>query len=184
MLVASVVFVIILVVTVAGMMAYYSPNMRSQSDQINSQQSQIKNLQDQINQLSTKNSDLSIGDNTEISMLQNELSTANGINNLQDSTVWLNDFTVNQDRSAGMWYQYTASYAGYITATVLSSTTSNQYVQVTWTSNGIDYSNKITVGASGTAIFPVLPSSNVVVTFGNTNLLNGATATVSVTYTY
>jgi hypothetical protein len=60
---------------------------------------------------------------------------------------------------------------------------SNTYVEVIWSSHGIDYSNKITIGTSGTAYFPVLPS-NVEVRVGNTNLINGATETVTVTYYY
>jgi Flp pilus assembly protein TadG len=83
-----------------------------------------------------------------------------------------------------MLYQWTANYAGYIIVNVQSSTTSNQYIQVTWTSNGINYSNKITVGDTGTAVFPVLPANNVQITIANTNLLNGATATVNITYIY
>jgi hypothetical protein len=166
-----------MVLATVGAVAYYSPIVSSQQDQINSLNNQgtaqLSSLNAQITQLQG-----------EVSDLQNKLSDSYGVSGLEMSTVWLSDVTVNQDVGAGVWYQYTATYAGYITVNIQTSTTSNQYVQVTWTSNGVNYSNKVTVGTMGTAVFPVLPSSNVKVTIGNTNLLNGATATVSITYTY
>jgi len=173
-----------MVIATIGAIAYYSPIVNNQQNQINSLNNQgdarLNSLNSQITQLQSEISNLQ----SQLLDTQKQLSDANNINGLHMTEVWLKDKTVNQDRGAGMWYQYTADYAGYITVNIQSSTTSNQYVQVTWTSNGIDYSNKITVGNLGTAVFPVLPSNDVKVTIGNTNLLNGATATVTITYTY
>jgi hypothetical protein len=166
-----------MVIVVIGTIAYYSPIVSSQQDQISS-------LQNQVNQLNSQSGSQYQQSQSEISSLQSQLSDANGINGLHESTIWLNDATVNQDVGAGIYYVYTATYAGYVTVNVQSSTTSNQYVQVTWTSNGVNYSNKITVGNIGTAVFPVLPSANVKIIIGNSNLLNGATATVTITYIY
>lgn len=166
-----------------GAVAYYSPIVNNQQDQISNQQNQIKNLQDQVSRFGNQDSQ-NQGLQSQINDLQNQLSDANNINSLHMTEVWFKDKVVNQDRGAGMWYEWTAEYAGYITVNVQSSTTSNQYVQVTWTSNGVNYDNKITIGNVGTAVFPVLPSDKVRVTIANTNLLNGATATVTITYTY
>ncbi len=112
-----------------------------------------------------------------------DYNSLSSIANLQASTTWLNDETVNQDRGSYTYYTYTASHAGYVSVQIISSTTSNQYVEAVWSASGVSYDKQITVGTSGTAVFPVLPSS-VQIRIGNTNLLNGATATVTITYVY
>jgi hypothetical protein len=121
---------------------------------------------------------------SQLSSTQSQLSSANAIANLQSSSTWLSSATVNQDRGSYYSYTYSAGYAGYVSVYIQSSTTSNQYVEAIWSSNGVDYDKSITTGTSGTAVFPVLPSSNIQIRIGNTNLLNGATATVTITYYY
>jgi hypothetical protein len=168
-----------MIIATIGAIAYYSPIVSSQQDQIG-------NLQTQVSRLTNQNTNQYAQLQSEVSSLQSQLSDANGINGLHMSTTWLSLATVNQNVGSAVYYQYTADYAGYITVNVQTSTTSNQYVQATWTSQNyrVDYSNKITVGNSGTAMFPVLPSADIRIYIGNTNLLNGATATVTITYTY
>jgi hypothetical protein len=91
---------------------------------------------------------------------------------------------VNQPARGYYFWIFSASYAGYIVVTVHPSTTSSTYVRVIWSSHGVDYDNTANVGAGGTAVFPVLPCSRVEIMVGNTNLLSGATQTVSITYRY
>jgi predicted PurR-regulated permease PerM len=124
-------------------------------------------------------------DNT-ISSLNSQVSDITSTLNLGKSTVWVNDETLNQPSgSYTNWSPaFSTSYAGYISVQVHTSTTSNTYVRVIYTSHGVNYDNQIGVGTGGTAVFPVLPSSSVDVRIGNSNWLNGATETVTITYHY
>ena len=124
-------------------------------------------------------------DNT-ISSLNSQVSDITSTLNLGKSTVWVNDETLNQPSgSYTNWSPaFSTSYAGYISVQVHTSTTSNTYVRVIYTSHGVYYDNQIGVGTGGTAVFPILPSSSIDVRIGNSNWLNGATETVTITYYY
>ncbi|MGB8781015.1 MAG: hypothetical protein WCD81_10260 [Candidatus Bathyarchaeia archaeon] len=107
--------------------------------------------------------------------------------NLADSTIWVDDQTVSEP-AGGLgiaWndWTYSASYAGYVTIDVLSSTT-GAWTHVVYSAYGVDYNVEINVGTGGTAYFPVLPSSSITVGVGNGNLSGGATQTVTITYHY
>jgi len=105
--------------------------------------------------------------------------------NLQRTTTWVNAQTVSQGAHSYTYWSFSTSYAGYVTVTVFSSTTSNTWIEITGTSsNGITYdSGPIRVGYGGTVSYPVLPGT-VQVDVGNSNFINGATETVTITYTY
>jgi hypothetical protein len=109
------------------------------------------------------------------------------IANLALSTVWVNDQTVSQP-AGGIGVSYTswtesASYAGYVSVWVQSSSVSGTHVRVIYSSNGVNFDQEIVVSVGGTAVFPILPSS-VQVEVGNANLSGGATETVTITYHY
>jgi hypothetical protein len=128
----------------------------------NSLSSQNTNLQDQVNGLT------------------NTLSLGN-------STIWVNDKTVSEP-AGGLgiaWSDWTfsASYAGYVSIYV-SSATVGAWTHVIYTSHGVSYNVQTNVGTSGTAYFPILPSSSITVGVGNGNLNSGATQTVTITYDY
>lgn len=123
-----------------------------------------------------------------IVVMVTSLSVINDLNsnlNLDESTVWVNNMTLKQpanfytDWSPG----FSASYCGYVSAQVTSNTSST-YVRVIYTSHGVIYDNQISAGSDGTVAFPVLPCNNIEVRVGNTNLLDGASITVTVTYHY
>jgi len=120
----------------------------------------------------------------QITSLQSQVNNLNNIVNLAGSTIWVNSQTISQPASSYTYWTASASYAGYISVYVQSSTTTNTYVEVVWSAYGVSYDNTITIGVSGTAVFPVLPASNIQIRVGNTNLINGATETVTVTYHY
>jgi len=110
----------------------------------------------------------------------NELTS---IVRLEKSTVLVNNQTISQPAYSYTYFTFSVSYPGYISVEILTSTTSNTYVRAIWSSYGVNYDQSITVGTSGTAVFPVLPS-NVEIRIGNSNLLSGATETVTITYYY
>jgi predicted PurR-regulated permease PerM len=124
------------------------------------------------------------GKDDTIASLQNQVSDLNSIINLEKSTVWVNDQTVSQPASSYTYWTVSADYAGYISVQVQTSTTTNTYVRVIWSAYGVNYDHQITVGTSGTAVFPVLPCSNIEIRVGNSNIVNGATETVTITYHY
>lgn len=108
----------------------------------------------------------------------------NNIINLQDSTVWVNDQTVSQPASSYTVWTVSATYAGYVSVLVQSSTVAGTHVEAIYSSNGVNFNQEITVNAGDTATFPILPSSSIQIGVGNGSILNGATETVTVTYHY
>jgi len=136
-------------------------------------------------------------DNT-ITSLNSQITEKDNIISLKNSTVWVNNQTVSQYIGPGGFHWWTswtfsAGYAGYVSVNVTSSTTNNTYAQVIWCStpspntypHGISYDSGLRmVGTSGTAYFPILPSSSIEIRVGNTNPLSGATETVTITYHY
>jgi hypothetical protein len=128
--------------------------------------------------------------NNAIISLESAANLANAISNFTVSEVWIKNQTVSQPAgSYTTWSPESAIYAGYVAITVSSSTTSSTYANVTYSANGVkglnfNYNNQTNVGSSGTAYFPVLPSSNIAVGVGNGNSIGNATETVTITYYY
>ena len=121
--------------------------------------------------------------NTEHNTLKDERDYLSDIALLKKSAVFIEHETANQPANSYTQWQVSNSYAGYISVYVESSTTSNTYVRVIYSKYGVDYDETITVGTSGTAVFPALPTT-ISVRVGNTNLINGATETVTAVYFY
>jgi len=121
--------------------------------------------------------------NTQIASLQNQISALNDIGNLSVSTFWVNNQTISQPAGSYTTWTRSASYAGYVSIQV-SSSTSSTYSNVTYSSHGVNYNTQTNVGISGIAYFPILPSSNITVTIGNGLAIGNATETVTITYYY
>ena len=109
---------------------------------------------------------------------------------LENETTLVSDYTVNQPAGSASALTFNIPYAGYIEVMVLSSTTTNTYVEISGTyspswaapNTGWTYSSgRISVGTSGTVFFPVVPGT-VTVAVGNTNAFSGATETVTIVY--
>jgi hypothetical protein len=131
-----------------------------------------------------------------VSGKDNTIANLNDIVNLANSTVWTSNDIMNQSASSySHWVvgrssytfmdpAFSACYPRYISVWVQTSTTANTYVRVIWSAYGISYDNTTIVGTSGTAVFPVLPCLTVEIRVGNTNLVDNATETVTITYYY
>lgn len=122
--------------------------------------------------------------NEQYTNLQNQVTDLNDTVNLAKSIVWVNDQTISQPAHSYTGWTFSANYAGYVSVWVQTSTTTNTYVRVIWSAYGINYDQQITVGTGGTAVFPILPCSDIEIRVGNVNLLTGATETVTITYYY
>jgi hypothetical protein len=166
---------IILIAGIGGVMAYYTTIINNKNTEYGNYASDHSHTNSEYDSL-----------NNQKTSLQNQVNDLTSTLNLGKSTVWVNDKTLNQPAgSYTNWSPaFSTSYAGYISVQVHTSTTSNTYVRVIYTSHGVYYDSQIGVGTGGTAVFPILPSSSIDVRIGNSNWLNGATETVTITYYY
>lgn len=161
------------------------------TSQLISTNASIKTIQDYYNSLiyvySTDSHDFSVElttANNQIANLQNQISALNAIGNLTVSTVWVNNQTLSQQAGGFTTWSESADYAGYVSIQISSSTSANTYTNVTYSSHGINYNAQINVGTNGTANFPILPSSNIIVAVGNGLSSGSATENVTITYYY
>jgi hypothetical protein len=124
--------------------------------------------------------------------LQKEVNNLTDVMNLQESTVWVKEDKVDitptpVGEGKTLTYVENASFAGYVSVQVSSQY--NVVVEVSYLSHGVSYDDALIVSKSGTATFPVLPSSNisfyVYVTFEAGIVISGPLyATVTITYYY
>jgi hypothetical protein len=147
------------------------------------------NLQSQYYNMSSEKYWLQIwlnGNKSQIDTLNTQIDNLNSMLNLEKPCIWVNHETISEPASSYITWtpSFSASYAGYVSVNVETSSSTTTYVQVTYTSHGINYDNRIVVGTSGIAYFPILPSSNIEIRIGNTNLITGHTQTVTITYYY
>nr|WP_011264485.1 hypothetical protein [Sulfolobus neozealandicus]CAH89331.1 hypothetical protein [Sulfolobus neozealandicus] len=166
----------------AALPYYYATFTKSQSNTINNlataqssnSGSSCYNLESEVQSLEN-----------EVQTLQGEVQNYQNIVNLQNSdTLWQN-YPAQEGPGGSFEFYFTANYAGYVIVDVVSSSTSNTWVQIEINnpSTGTIESQQYTVGYSGTVYFPVLPGT-VYIYIGNSNLINGASQTVTITYVY
>jgi hypothetical protein len=124
-----------------------------------------------------------------ISSLNSQVSDLNNVLYLGNSTVWVDHQMVSQSSSNYTSWNFHALYAGIIVVHYTSSTL-NTYVQVIYyyqmplhPDYSINYNQQIGEGYGGVATFPIVPS-NIEIRVGNTNTVDNATETVTVTYYY
>jgi cell division protein FtsB len=176
----AIALVLVCIVVSAGLvavLAVYLPMVDDLNSQIAERDADLANFTAQIGSL-----------HAQVASLQNSLDVSNStIENLQDGVETLNAQVQNylsliyMNMSAYLFsnepislnastyapvFQQTLDYAGYVGVSV-QSTSNTTYVQVVYSSFKVNYSQNVTVGASGTAYFPVLPG-NVEIRVGNT----------------
>jgi len=120
------------------------------------------------------------------------------IANLGMYTDWLYSPNVIVLANSYTDWTFSASYAGYVSVYVKTRNISamaftdvatpieaNAYVRVIYSAYGVQYDNRVNVGTEGTAVFPILPCSNIEIRVGNTNSYGlNFSATVTITYHY
>ena len=116
--------------------------------------------------------------------------------NLSKSVVWANQLSVSQSANSYSSLTFNATYAGYVSIYVESGEIwvftdvpilieVYAYVRVIYSAYGVHYDNQVNVGTAGTAVFPVLPCSNIEIRIGNINTnLYGLDASERVTIVY
>ena len=153
--------VLVAVLVVSNIITYL--NFTSQIDHLTSETS---DLQIQVNSLNADNNDLL------------------AIVNLTKVSILVNNETIGQEANTYTSWTFSIQYAGYLSVTVHSSSTTSTYVQVVYNYDSVIFNHVISIGSAGTASFPILPSDELEVRVGNTNFIDSANQTVTVTYYY
>ena len=157
---------IILITGIGGVMAYYTMQINNNYSAYNDEVNTYNNY---VNDHHHNDSDYSFYYNSA---------------NLFISTGWAYDQTVSQPASSYTVWNFSASYAGYVSVWVRFSNVSGTNVRVSYSSNGVNFSQEKVVNAGDTANFPILPSPSIQVEVGNSNLVGGAIETVTIAYYY
>lgn len=182
---------------IASLQTQISSDRSSISDlqnQLQGNASEIQTLEAKVQSLQAEVQNRQGQITSDQASLESLITELMAISDLQVSETWLPGLSVSQP--AGGYTHWTETevcpegyitdcvvYPGYIVMAVRSNS-SNTYAEVQWDAFNASYSQKIAVGKSGTAVFPVLPTSTVTVGVGNTNAYGGAAELVSVTYVY
>jgi hypothetical protein len=176
----------IICIILIALTAYFTVTGISARDSYNNLQNQKKQLQTWLDGNETLLSQIQVNNTN----LQNQVNNFTDIVNLGKSTVWVSGGTVNLwdgDLGNNPEYVENVPYAGCVAVYVSSPYCNETTVKVTYSSQGLNYTNSINLGTGGTALFPVLPSSStqICLFFPTIYVLTGPIdATVTITYYY
>lgn len=193
--IALAIICVILAASLVGVIAFYQPTTTNLQSQIAEKDNTISSLQQQIDYLQATTPNASVY-MQQIVYLEQELSSMNdtltsayenmyyyeNLTRLQASRILI----YQQQATIGnnTWvdaYNSVLEYAGYIVVQA-TSTTNSTYVETLYSSYGVNFDQNVTLGMSGTAVFPVLPGT-VEVRIGNLDQTS-AVVTVTVSYHY
>jgi len=184
---------IILAAGLVGSIAVYMPMVNNLQSQIAERDNMISSLNSTISSLNRTNqvyqnaiSQLSVNQSameSEIATLTNNTAYLINITQLRVYGLLVYNQALNQAANANTTiFTNVIYYAGYVTVAVQSNSTTT-YVELAYSSFGVNYDSRMTVGTSGTAVFPVLPAT-IEIRVGNTEAVDNVTATVTATYYY
>ena len=194
--IALAIICVILAASLVGVIAIYKPNdsqaqLAAKDSTISSLQEKITALELQLSytanastyvmQIAYLNQQLSALNDT-LTTTYADLSSLEDILQLQASGTLYNDNFIQDANTSTTVYSSQLDYAGYIVvqATATANTT---YAEVIYSYAGTNFDYNQTLGTSGTALFPVLPST-VAIKIGNTNQTATNSITATVTYIY
>ena len=190
--IALAVVCIVLAASLVAVFAVYQPTtlqgqLNDKKKEVTSLQAQIASLTAQFNSNATSYQNQITSLNTQLASLTDQLNSASA--QLSDAADIMN-MTASRtlvDNAAKTFTNYTdvftnsIPYPGYVVVQATSNSTST-YAQVFYSAFGVNYNQNVTVGKSGTAAFPVLPTSTTI-RIGASDL-TAVNATVTVTYHY
>jgi uncharacterized coiled-coil protein SlyX len=186
---------IVLAAGLVGTIVVYAPKASDLQSQIATKDSTIASLNSTVSSLTSQISSL----NSQISTLNSQVvslqSTLNETNNalasyvailgLSQSSALVQNFPVTQEANSTtlLWNDY-ITYAGYVVVQ-LTSSSNTTYAGVVYALpvTGENFDFNVTLGTSGTAVFPVLPGL-IAVGIGNMELVDSVNATVTAVYYY
>lgn len=195
--IALVLVCIVLSAGLVSVIAVYLPMVNDLESQVAERDTNIAALTSQVTTLTSQVTSL----NAQLLLLQGEInSTKQGIETLNSqiesylNILYLNaseylilgqPFTQNASEYSVI-FQDLLDYAGYVGVSTQSSSNTT-YVQLLYSSHGVNYDHNVTVATSGTAYFPVLPGpGGVEIRVGNTDIYSGdsVNGTVAAVYYY
>lgn len=187
--IALVVVCVVLAASLVGFIAI-NPAANSLQSQLNDKDSLITNLQTQVanltSQLSSADSDKTTlqtqvtSIDTELNNLTAQLNSAQSILTMQSSEAIISS-AAETTANYTVAFDNTVPYSGYVVVQATSNSTTT-YVQTIYGVSGVNYNQNVTVGKSGTAAFPVLPTT-LEIRVGTTDKIADA-ITVTITYYY
>jgi hypothetical protein len=190
--IALAVVCVVLAASLVGIVAIYLPGQLAEKDNtISSLQAQIDALENQllnnvnattyVTQIAYLNSQLSDLNET-LTYAYSTLATLQKITQLGSSEVWYQNSFTQDANATTLIGTAEVSYAGYVVvqATASANTT---FAEAVYSFGGIDFDFNQTIGASGTALFPVLPGS-VEIKIGNVNQNDSNNVTATITHYY
>jgi len=119
--------------------------------------------------------------NSEYDALQSKLDDIAFLNR---TDVWLNNDTRYILQANTITPTFSADYAGYISVSFTTATVlNNAFVEVSYSSKGVDYDNRVRINGNSTEVFPVLPSI-VTVAIGNLDYVQSYTCYLTIIYHY
>jgi uncharacterized coiled-coil protein SlyX len=184
---------IILAAGLVGAIAVYMPMVSNLESQIAEKNSTISSLNSQVASLNSQVASLQADIEQINSTIEDYKEAQDAFNSQAEyyiSILSLNEsdylfaphsFTQNANTSDAV-YNDNIGYAGCVSVAVESSSNTT-YVQVVYSSYGVNYDQNVTVGTGGTAVFPVLPGE-IWIGIGNTELVDDVTGTVTAIYRY
>ena len=194
--IALAIICVILAASLVGVIAVYQPTNTNLQSQIADKDTTISSLNQTISNLQAQLS-TTTNNAEQIAYLEQELSDLNDTLTSAYETVYYYENVTALKAGAYLVYQQQAtignntwadaynnalSYAGYIVVQA-TSTSNTTYAETLYSSYGVNFDQNVTLGTSGTAYFPVLPST-VEVRIGNLDQTSSATVTVTLTYYY
>ena len=201
--VALAVVCVVLAAGFVGLIVLYSPSNQANPDQqatidhLNEQlanfianQTDVTPYVQQIAQLRTQLQQYQDQptDNDTITALQQEITNYEQLLALAKTGALYGTSTFTQNpNTVTQIFSGTTNYAGYVVVQA-TSTANSTYAQAQFTFGGIAYSYNQTIGLSGTAVLPVLPSTQdntFIVSIGNTQTdITNNTVTATATFYY
>jgi flagellar basal body-associated protein FliL len=193
--IALAIICVILAASLVGVIALYQPTNTNLQSQITEKDNTIASLQQQIDYLQATTTNASVYVQ-QIAYLEQELSLMNDtLTSAYENMYYYENLTQLQASSILIYQQQATianntwvdayndvlNYAGYIVVQA-TSTTNSTYAETLYSSYGVHFDQNVTLGMSGTAVFPVLPGT-VEVRIGNLDQTS-AIATVTVSYYY
>jgi outer membrane murein-binding lipoprotein Lpp len=188
---------IILAAGIVGAIAFYMPmvsnlefqiaeknsTISSLNSQVSSLNSQILSLQADIEQINSTIEDYKDAQEDAQEAFNLQAEYYNSLLALNESGYLLSPRSFTQAaNTSDVVSNEDIGYAGYVSVAVESSSNTT-YVQLVYSSHGVNFNQNVTVGTGGTAVFPVLPG-DITVVIGNTEAVDDVTGTVTAIYRY
>ena len=180
---------IILVAILGFSSAYIYSNLQREINVLNadktSLQNQITKLTSQKNTLNTTYQNYVSNHsytNTQYNIVKDDRDLLFDIVNLQKSQVLLDNQQIIPQEGYFIYWNFEIQYAGYLQVKLETSNSTNNYVEVVYSSHGVEYDELQPIIAGGSAYFPVLPST-VQIRIGTT-VLETFTGNATVTLYY